>query len=52
MTAQKSRKAGLGLAAIAPHPGSSGRRKVAEQLLRFFKTDPLAKGWFCGKEAK
>lgn len=31
------------------HPSPSGRRKVAEQLLRFFKTDSTAKGWFAGK---
>jgi hypothetical protein len=28
------------------HPSPSGRRKVAELLMRFFKTDPTAKGWF------
>ncbi|MFN4261142.1 MAG: hypothetical protein ACK4RK_17780 [Gemmataceae bacterium] len=28
------------------HPSQSGRRKVAEQLLKFFKTDPYAKTWF------
>ncbi|MST01231.1 MAG: hypothetical protein EXS29_07980 [Pedosphaera sp.] len=28
------------------HPGNSGRRKVAEQLLKFFKTDSVAKAWF------
>jgi hypothetical protein len=28
------------------HPNDSGRKKVGEMLLRFFKTDPLAKGWF------
>jgi hypothetical protein len=28
------------------HPSDSGRRKVAEMLLTFFKTDPLAKSWF------
>jgi hypothetical protein len=28
------------------HPSTSGQRKVVEQLTRFFKTDPLAKGWF------
>jgi hypothetical protein len=28
------------------HPSDSGRRKVAEMLLKFFKTDPTAKGWF------
>lgn len=28
------------------HPSETGRQKVAEQLLAFFKTDPTAKGWF------
>jgi hypothetical protein len=28
------------------HPSESGRRKVAERLLTFFKTDPTAKAWF------
>lgn len=28
------------------HPSDSGRKKVAEMLLRFFKSDPLAKTWF------
>lgn len=28
------------------HPSDSGRRKVAEMLLKFFKEDPLAAGWF------
>jgi hypothetical protein len=28
------------------HPSASGRQKVADQLLQFFKTDPTAKGWF------
>jgi len=28
------------------HPNDSGQRKVAEQLLRFFKNDPTTKGWF------
>lgn len=28
------------------HPSESGRRKVAEQLLRFFKTDAAARSWF------
>jgi hypothetical protein len=28
------------------HPSGSGRQKVAEMLLRFFKTDPLASTWF------
>ncbi|MCA9271263.1 MAG: hypothetical protein KDA41_22425 [Planctomycetales bacterium] len=28
------------------HPSETGRRKVAEQLLTFFKNDPYAKTWF------
>lgn len=28
------------------HPSPSGQRKVAELLLKFFKTDPTAKAWF------
>lgn len=28
------------------HPSASGRKKVADLLLTFFKTDPLAKTWF------
>lgn len=28
------------------HPSNSGREKVAKQLLEFFATSPLAKGWF------
>ncbi len=34
------------LAGDGTHPSQSGRRKVAEMLLRFFKTDVNAKGWF------
>jgi hypothetical protein len=30
------------------HPSLSGRNKVATLLLNFFKTDPLAKGWYLG----
>ena len=31
------------------HPSpTSGRQKVGELLLKFFKTDPLAKGWYLG----
>lgn len=29
------------------HPSASGRQKVAQLLLKHFKTDPTAKGWFC-----
>jgi len=28
------------------HPSRSGQRKVAELLMKFFKTDATAKGWF------
>lgn len=28
------------------HPSRSGQEKVAKQLLEFFATNPLAKGWF------
>jgi hypothetical protein len=31
------------------HPSESGRRKVAEQLLKFFKQDALASRWFVRK---
>ena len=31
------------------HPSPAGRQKVAEQLLKFCKTDPLACGWFLAK---
>jgi hypothetical protein len=34
------------LAGDGTHPSELGRRKVADQLLNFFKTDPLAKRWF------
>ena len=34
------------MAADGVHPTESGRRKVANQLLAFFKTDELAKTWF------
>jgi hypothetical protein len=34
------------LAGDGTHPSPSGRRKVAEQLLKFFQTDATAKGWF------
>ena len=27
------------------HPGPSGREKVTDLLLKFFKTDPTAKTW-------
>jgi len=31
------------------HPSDSGRQKVADLLLKFFKTDPFAKPWFVNK---
>lgn len=31
------------------HPSDSGRQKVADLLLKFFKTDALAKPWFTAK---
>jgi hypothetical protein len=30
------------------HPSEVGRKKVADQLLKFFKSDPNAKTWFVG----
>jgi len=33
------------------HPSDSGRQKVAELLLAFFKTDPTARPWFVGGAA-
>ncbi len=32
------------------HPSPSGRQKVANLLLQFFKTDPTAKGWFAPEQ--
>lgn len=29
------------------HPSQTGRIKVADVMLRFFKTDPTARKWFC-----
>jgi hypothetical protein len=34
------------LANDGTHPSNSGREKVAKVMLDFYKTDPLAKGWF------
>ena len=28
------------------HPSDAGQQKIAEQILKFFKTDPTAKTWF------
>lgn len=41
-----------GLARDGTHPTRSGTRKVAEHLLRFLKTDPLARPWFTGDTKK
>jgi len=35
------------LAADGTHPSNQGRDKVAQQMLKFFQTDPLAASWFC-----
>ena len=37
------------LAGDGTHPSESGRRKVAEMLLTFFKEDALARTWFLAK---
>jgi hypothetical protein len=37
------------LAGDGTHPSQSGRQKVAEMLLTFFKSDPLASAWFVQK---
>lgn len=37
------------LAADGTHPSDSGRQKVAEQLLKFFKTDVHTRTWFVKK---
>ena len=34
------------------HPAETGRTKVANLLLNFFKTDVAAKSWFTGKSSK
>jgi len=36
------------LAQDGTHPSNAGREKVAKLMLAFFKTEPLAKGWFLG----
>jgi hypothetical protein len=47
----KGRKDGLtyiksDLGPDGTHPGTTGREKVARQLLQFLKTDPTSKSWF------
>lgn len=37
------------LAGDGTHPSNAGRMKVAKVMLAFYKSDPLAKGWFVGK---
>ena len=37
------------LANDGTHPSQSGRRKVADMLLKFFQTDPLASTWYLRK---
>jgi Cu/Ag efflux protein CusF len=37
------------LAGDGTHPSQSGRQKVADMLLGFFKSDPLAASWFVTK---
>jgi len=32
------------------HPSNSGREKVAKLLVKFFQSDPNAKGWYCKKQ--
>jgi hypothetical protein len=39
------------LAGDGVHPSQSGRQKVADQLLKFFKTDANARTWFTRKES-
>lgn len=34
------------------HPSDSGRKKVADMLLQFFKSDQVTKEWFVKSEAK
>ena len=36
------------VAADGTHPASAGRQKVAELLLRFFRSDRTAKPWYLG----
>jgi hypothetical protein len=34
------------------HPSTSGRQKVAQMLLNFFKTSPTAEGWFLAPDRR
>jgi hypothetical protein len=38
------------LAQDGTHPSELGRDKVARLMLQFYKSDPLSKAWFVGKE--
>lgn len=40
------------LAKDGTHPSNEGRQKVAKVMLTFFKSDPLAKGWFVADGGK
>jgi hypothetical protein len=40
------------LAADGTHPSEKGQRKVASLLLKFFQTDPTARGWFVRPETE
>lgn len=40
------------LAGDGTHPTDAGRRKVAEVMLKFFKTDPLASSWFAPRSSR
>jgi|GEM_PF-1115394 len=37
------------LAADGTHPSESGRNKVAQVMLKFFRNDPLTRPWFTGQ---
>lgn len=51
----KSRKDGLSysrddLAQDGTHPSPAGRKKIAEFMLDFYKTNEFTKSWFCGND--